>query len=78
MEYKRMLFDAEGVSLGCTVGAGLWPAFQLHDGDLEGLLASLLIHLWEQEMWAFCSWIVADCICFVREGFFVCFAVKQC
>lgn len=42
MEYKRMLFDAEGVSLGCTVGAGLWPAFQLPMGTWRGCLLPCL------------------------------------
>lgn len=45
---------------------------------LQGLLVSLLTRFWEQEMWAFCSQLVASSECFVREGFFVCFVVKQC
>lgn len=78
MGYKRMLFDAEGVSLGRTVGAWSLARLPAPNGRLEGLLASLLTHSWEQETWAFCSQVVADCVCFVREGFFVCFVVKQC
>lgn len=75
MGYKRMLFDAAGVSLGHAVGAS-----QLLMGTrcLERLLVSLLTHFWEQETWAFCSQLVPDSECFVREGFFVCFVVKQC
>lgn len=75
----------EGVPVGCTVHAGLWPAFQLPMGTgcLEGSFASLVIHFWKQQMGTFCSQDVAGCICFVRtrkpcEGFFVCFVVEQC
>lgn len=42
MGYKRMLFDAEGVSLGRAVGAGLWPAFQLPMGAWRGCLLPCL------------------------------------
>lgn len=83
MRYK--LFDAEGVPIGCTVHAGLLPAFQLpmEPGCLEGPFASLVIHFWEQQAGAFCSQDVAGCVCFVRtkkpyEGFCVCFVVDQC
>lgn len=47
-------------------------------GCLERLLVFLLTHFWEQETWAFCSQVVADCEYFIREGVFVCFVVKQC
>lgn len=84
MRYKRMLFDAEGVPVGRTVCAGLWPAFQLPVGTgcLEGPFASLVVHFWEQQTGAFCSHDVAGCVCFVRtrkpyEGVLVCFVVEQ-
>ena len=68
MTYKRMLSDTGGVPVGCTVCAGLWPAFQLPKGTgcSEGPFASPLTHFWEQQTGAFCSQAVADCLSFVR------------
>lgn len=79
MGYKRRLFDAEGVSLGHTVGAGLclpsssWWGLDAWRGCLFPCLptsgsrrhglSALRLGLTE---------------CFVREGLFVCVVVKQC
>lgn len=53
MRYKRMLFDAEGVPIGCAVCAGLWPALQLPVGlgAWRGYLLPCLSTSGSSRMW---------------------------